>query len=158
VGSKPTVTTAPPQSPDCGPTPALKAPPAGLTITLSLDKTTVARGEAVTMTVTAKNTTAGVIQHQFDGRKADLWVRSGPRTIWFDEYRQSSAQVVQTETFAPGESKTFVETWTQNVCSPDTPEPYSDSPPPAGQYTVQGAWHDVGGEWPSNSIALTITP
>jgi hypothetical protein len=110
------------------------------------------------MTVTATNHSATVIQHQFDGREADLRVSTGQRTIWFDEYRQGSAAVVQTETFAPGESKTFVGKWTQSVCSPDTPDPYVASPPAPGQYTVLGAWHDVGGEWPSNSVTLTITP
>lgn len=176
--SPPTATTPPP-SPAPTPTPVEETPasqpfqadcgkeypkraesPEGMEVALELEGHVFAHGEEITMTVRAKNVSAQPIRNEYSGPRADVWVEDDEHRIWMWSFGRVFPAVQSEETFAPGEEKTEVMTWKQQLCDAEAGE-QRGGPPPPGHYVAHGGWTTTeegsgGDAWWSNPVEFEI--
>ena len=102
-----------------------------LELTVSLPKSTYARGEAVPFTMTVKNVSTQTVGVDYNSPSAYPLIKQGASLVWSSVSGVSSPRTTQ---LTPGQTLTFTGTWAQ-VNS-------SEAQVSAGNYTFQG-WFDV---------------
>lgn len=134
--------------------------PAGLVVTLTASAASVKRGDEVTFTVRAKNTTSKRVTHSRGAHNEPITVHMGTDVVWMRTWNQAAPAVVLEETFEPGEEKVSAATWkTDQVCDQEGGGFKTVALQP-GRYTVESDWNHIegGGAWPADPVEFDITP
>lgn len=126
-----------------------------MSVTLSLAKTTLARGEPVDMTLRVRNNSSQRVRYQHSsGHIYDFWVSSGESTIWLWSSGQGFTQALVEEDFTPGDERVVRERWKQDLCNAE--DKTFEGPPPPGRYTVRALWTAYQTAWWSNPVLIEI--
>lgn len=95
------------------------------------DKSTYALGEPVNITVQVNNTGSSPTTLNYrSGQEYDIIVKKGGQEVWKWSVGKFFTQELHSQTLAPGESRTFKESWPQTA--------NGDQPITAGEYQVIG--------------------
>lgn len=130
--------------------------PEGANVELTLPKTTVARGEPVSMVLRVRNGGPEALEYSRNTTQTyDFWVSDGERTIWLWSrgHRFFAGPSANEQTISPGQEVTSAEVWDQSVCA----EAAVEGPPPPGRYVARALWRTVEGGWWSNPVPFEIT-
>lgn len=131
--------------------------PEGLVVTLTASAASVKRGDEITFTLRAKNTTSEPMTHQRSAHSNPITVHIGTDVVWMRTSKQAAPAVVVTQTFEPGEEKVNTVTWrTDQVCAEEGAV-YKSVELQPGRYTVEASWNG-GGYWPADPVDFEITP
>ena len=123
-----------------------------LELTLEVERQAYAAGEPVRLTFTVENVGVETKTLRFSsGQHYDFVVASGGQEVWRWSADKAFIQALTSLTLAPGEKKTFTETWRQ--------ADNEGQQVPAGEYEVTGVLTTMGKSRPSvGPVAVTITP
>jgi hypothetical protein len=150
-----TTTTAPKLTFDpCPPPLPQKAPPAGMTVTMTLDKKVYQRTDLVNLTMRVKNNGTENVSRTWPRGTTDhdLWVTSGGRVAWLWSHGDLFSGSGPTM-YAPGHEETWTERWDGKVCRGDHQEIPPRSP---GRFTARGYVVDGDAAWASNEVAFEV--
>lgn len=111
-------------------TPAL-AQAGDIQVKVQTDKTTYALGEPVNITVDVTNTSSSPVALNYrNGQEYDIIINKDGQEVWKWSMGKFFTQELHSVTLAPGESRTFQDSWTQTV--------NGNQPITPGQYQIIG--------------------
>lgn len=149
---KPTYTKRPTPSECSAPTKGI--PPEGVSVTVSLTKTSFVYGEPIPIQITVRNDGSKPVTYQASGPDFGLWAigRNGER--WAYNSGLVYTAEMREETLAPGESRMRQAVWDQSLCDGRRANP--------GAYSILGSWRawqrdSKTGGWMANPASLEIT-
>lgn len=113
------------------------AKPSPLQLSLTTDKTTYKSGETIKFTLTARNASKAPVQVTFtSGQKYDIEARNDANgaLAWRWSEGRMFTQIFREETWQPGETRRYEDTWNARTSNPDGSE---GAPIAAGRYVLR---------------------
>lgn len=126
-------------APKCSAPASSVAAPAGLEVTLSLSKQTLAPGEPLDMTISARNDGAEPVPYWHSGQRHDFWVEGPPGLVWVWSQAAIASgedfqQFLRRDSFPAGGRRQGSGSWEQEFCDG------SSGSLPSGRYVARGLW------------------
>ncbi|MBI4729807.1 MAG: hypothetical protein HY775_09960 [Acidobacteria bacterium] len=147
-----------PPSPPPAPCPDPAAPanaPDGIRVSVLLERTSIAQGENLRMTVRVRNEGLAPVQNERrTSQEYDVWVEDASgRVVWLWSDGRAFAQAIQSDVFLPSEQKERAITWGASGCAPGSGSAAALDP---GRYVARALWRSGTGGWRSEAVPFEI--
>lgn len=154
--SEPQATASSEVAPECSPVPEAWAPRSqdGWQLTLELSSASIAQGEPLQMKLSIRNVTDE--PHSLFPNPIDFRVSNGSRLYWRYWHHRARGGIVRESDrvdFAPGETKSYENTWHQETCQARGPD-FREGPVSAGRYVAEAGLTAYG--WTSPPVMFEV--